>query len=197
VKLLKAKALHCPESSWSELQDSMNTNARDEEAALPANARPQRTRNSVPTVLFIIFMLFMLTSHNGDEFLARHQYQDALQTLTYQLSNYTSWMNGTTSNFTLVSRSILRYFAVSNQSANDSHCRTYLWRPCWTNSAWKAVYWILLGLLITLTSLDLYMAMQDTAISHILLLLSMKLLLGEVKPWILWPMRTPQTSQKS
>lgn len=49
-------------------------------------------------------MLFMLTSHNGDEFLARHQYQDALQSLSYQLSNYTAWLNGTSSNFTLVSR---------------------------------------------------------------------------------------------
>ena len=81
----------------------MDPNRRDEEAGLPGNQRAQRTRSSVPSFLFISFMLFMLTSHNGDEFLARHQYQDALQSLTYQLSNYTSWMNGTASNFTLVS----------------------------------------------------------------------------------------------
>ena len=77
-------------------------NGRDEEAALPANPRPQTSRSSVPSFLFISFILFMLTSHSGDEFLARHQYQDALQSLTYQLSNYTSWMNGNSSNFTMV-----------------------------------------------------------------------------------------------
>ncbi|KAF8967642.1 hypothetical protein BDZ97DRAFT_1802585 [Flammula alnicola] len=83
---------------------SMDANTRDEEAGLPGNPRTQRPRSSVPSFLFISFMLFMLTSHNGDEFLARHQYQEALQSLTYQLSNYTSWMNGTTSNFTLPER---------------------------------------------------------------------------------------------
>ncbi|KAJ3503089.1 hypothetical protein NLJ89_g8591 [Agrocybe chaxingu] len=79
----------------------MDNNARDEEAGIPPSQLAQRPRTSVPSFLFISFMLFMLTSHNGDEFLARHQYQDALQSLTYQLSNYTSWMNGTASNFTL------------------------------------------------------------------------------------------------
>ncbi|KAF8159628.1 hypothetical protein B0H34DRAFT_704239 [Crassisporium funariophilum] len=79
----------------------MDTTARDEEAGLPGNTRAQRPRSSVPSFLFISFMLFMLTSHNGDEFLARHQYQDALQSLTYQLSNYTAWLNGTDSNFTV------------------------------------------------------------------------------------------------
>ncbi|PPQ90771.1 hypothetical protein CVT25_010160 [Psilocybe cyanescens] len=80
---------------------SMDQNARDEEAGLPGNPRTPRPRSAVPTLLFIGFMLFMLTSHNGDEFLARHQYQDALQSLSYQLSNYTSWLNGTASNFSL------------------------------------------------------------------------------------------------
>ncbi|KAF8885015.1 hypothetical protein BD779DRAFT_1673890 [Infundibulicybe gibba] len=65
----------------------------------------RRPRSSVPSFLFIIFMLFMLTSHNGDEFLARHQYQDALQSLTYQLSNYTAWMNGTSSDFDVPNQS--------------------------------------------------------------------------------------------
>ncbi|KAF9005970.1 hypothetical protein BDQ17DRAFT_1423692 [Cyathus striatus] len=66
--------------------------------------RPQRPRSSVPSFLFISFMLFMLTSHNGDEFLARHQYQDALHSLEYQLSNYTTWANGHPSNFTVPDR---------------------------------------------------------------------------------------------
>ena len=81
----------------------MDSIARDEEAGLPGNARAQRPRSSVPSFLFISFMLFMLTSHNGDEFLARHQYQDAVLSLTYQLSNYTSWLSGNVSNFSVVS----------------------------------------------------------------------------------------------
>jgi transmembrane E3 ubiquitin-protein ligase len=77
----------------------------DEETGTgPGNTRPQRQRSSIPSFLFISFLLFMLTNHNGDEFLARHKYQDALQSLNHQLSNYTAWLNGTTSNFTLVSK---------------------------------------------------------------------------------------------
>lgn len=81
----------------------MDANARDEEAGLPGNSRVPRPRSSIPSFLFIIFMLFLLTSHNGDEFLARRQYQDAVQSMTYQLANYTSWLNGTASNFSVVS----------------------------------------------------------------------------------------------
>lgn len=66
-------------------------------------ARAQRPRSSIPTFLFITFLLFMLTNHSGDEFLARNQYQNALESLNYQLSNFTAWMNGTSSNFSLVS----------------------------------------------------------------------------------------------
>ncbi|TFK39970.1 hypothetical protein BDQ12DRAFT_629095 [Crucibulum laeve] len=80
----------------------MDTAATDEEAGLPG--RGQRPRSSVPSFLFISFMLFMLTSHNGDEFLARHQYQDSLRSLSYQLSNYTAWMNGNESDFTVPTR---------------------------------------------------------------------------------------------
>ncbi|KAF5383788.1 hypothetical protein D9615_003714 [Tricholomella constricta] len=77
---------------------------RDEEAGLPGDRA--RQRSSIPSFLFISFMLFMLTSHNGDEFLARHQYQDALRSLTYQLSNYTAWMNGTSTNFTVLDQDL-------------------------------------------------------------------------------------------
>lgn len=78
-----------PEGSTSVMDDS----ARDEEAGLPGGRGAARQRSSIPSFLFISFMLFMLTSHNGDEFLARHQYQDALRSLTYQLSNYTDEWN--------------------------------------------------------------------------------------------------------
>lgn len=67
-------------------------------------ARLPQQRSSVPSFLFLIFMLFILTNHTGDEFLARNHYQDALQSLNYQLSNFTAWLNGTESNFTMPDR---------------------------------------------------------------------------------------------
>lgn len=76
--------------------------ARDEETGNAPNER-NRPRGSVSSFLLISLILFLLTSHNGDEFLARHHYQDTVKTLEYQLSNYTAWMNGTASNFTMVS----------------------------------------------------------------------------------------------
>lgn len=52
--------------------------------------------------MFMMLMFYMFNSHGGDEFIARHQYQDALQSLVEQHSNFTAWMNNTESNFTLV-----------------------------------------------------------------------------------------------
>jgi hypothetical protein len=82
----------------------MDSNPRDEETALPVNPRAERSLTSVPSLLLIssFIVLYLLTSHNGDEFLARHHYQDALQSLTFHLSNYSAWMNGTASNFSMV-----------------------------------------------------------------------------------------------
>jgi len=78
----------------------MDDPGRDEEAG--SGARGQRQRSSLPSILFILLLLLLLTSHNGEEYLARHQYQNALQTLTDRVGNYTTWMNGTASNFSLV-----------------------------------------------------------------------------------------------
>lgn len=77
----------------------------DENGITPSDVRlqQQQRRSSIPSFIFIIFMLFMLTSHSGDEYLVRSQYQDALQAMNDQLSNYTAWMNGESSNFSLVS----------------------------------------------------------------------------------------------
>ncbi|KXN86557.1 DSC E3 ubiquitin ligase complex subunit 1 [Leucoagaricus sp. SymC.cos] len=73
--------------------------ARDEETG-NANDR-NRPRGSVSSFLLISLILFLLTSHNGEEFLARHHYQDAVTSLENQLSNYTAWLNGTESKFTM------------------------------------------------------------------------------------------------
>jgi hypothetical protein len=83
----------------------MNNAERDEEP-LTAGPGPENGRGSISSFLFIALMIFMLNnSHSGgEEFLARHQYQDALLSLKQQLSNYTAWLNGTDSNFTMVCR---------------------------------------------------------------------------------------------
>ncbi|KAH9479483.1 DSC E3 ubiquitin ligase complex subunit 1 [Psilocybe cubensis] len=75
----------------------MDSPARNGE---PRYVHDRRTR-FVSMILFLGFLIYMFTNHNGDVFLARHQYQEALQSLNYQLSNYTLWLNGTASNFTL------------------------------------------------------------------------------------------------
>ena len=85
-----------------------------DEATENANDRT-RPRGSVSSFLLISLILFLLTSHNGEEFLARHHYQDAMNSLENQLSNYTAWMNGTVSNFSLVCRK-----CVCNYLSKDS-----------------------------------------------------------------------------
>ncbi|KAJ7581470.1 hypothetical protein C8J56DRAFT_960123 [Mycena floridula] len=75
--------------------------ARVEEAGVPAERSPQARNHRIPSFLFIMLMLYMLTTHDGGEFIAKHKYQHGLLSLTSQLSNFTAWMNGTESNFTL------------------------------------------------------------------------------------------------
>lgn len=83
-----------------------NNEPQDLENGTPETPRQQRS--SLPSFLFITFVLFMLTSGRGDELsLTRDQYLNGLQSLNYQLSNYTAWLNGTASNFTLVSLYLL------------------------------------------------------------------------------------------
>ncbi|KAI0365183.1 hypothetical protein BV20DRAFT_973479 [Pilatotrama ljubarskyi] len=63
---------------------------------------PRQQRSSIPSFLFITFVLFMLTSGRGDEVtMTRDRYLNGLQSLTYQLSNYSAWLNGTATNFSL------------------------------------------------------------------------------------------------
>ncbi|KAG9309577.1 hypothetical protein JVU11DRAFT_10558 [Chiua virens] len=73
----------------------------DENGPPPIDVRFQQQRSSIPSFLFIIFMLFLLTNHNGDEYLSRSRFQDALQVMNDQLSNYTVWLNGGSSNFSM------------------------------------------------------------------------------------------------
>ena len=77
----------------------MDDPLRNEEAGLPPE---QSQRRTAPSFIFLMLIIFLLTNNNGDEFLARHQYQHALESLEWQLANYTLWMNGAEANFTLV-----------------------------------------------------------------------------------------------
>ncbi|KAI6126043.1 hypothetical protein EDD16DRAFT_1554771 [Pisolithus croceorrhizus] len=77
----------------------------DETENVQTVTRPQlQQRSSIPSFVIIIFMLFLLTNHSGDEFLARNHHHDALRSLTYQLSNFTNWMNGSDTNFSMPDR---------------------------------------------------------------------------------------------
>ncbi|RDX47178.1 hypothetical protein OH76DRAFT_1558028 [Lentinus brumalis] len=59
-------------------------------------------RSSVPSLLFISLALFMLMNGHGDEFATtREMYVNGLQSLNHQLGNFSAWLNGTETNFTL------------------------------------------------------------------------------------------------
>ena len=65
---------------------------------------PRQQRSSVPSLLFLSFVLFMLMNGHGDDLAnTRDLYVHGLQSLNWQLGNFSAWLNGTESNFTLVS----------------------------------------------------------------------------------------------
>jgi len=55
----------------------------------------------------------MLTNRTEEDVVVRAQYEDAIRALGYQLSNYSAWLNGTTTNFTLVGGSELLGCSIS------------------------------------------------------------------------------------
>ncbi|KAF8604550.1 hypothetical protein BDV93DRAFT_491761 [Ceratobasidium sp. AG-I] len=59
---------------------------------------PNQARSSVTSLLLISLVLFLLS---GDDPSLQTQQEDTLRSLEYQQSNYTAWLNGTASNFTL------------------------------------------------------------------------------------------------
>ncbi|KAA1475498.1 hypothetical protein DENSPDRAFT_842291 [Dentipellis sp. KUC8613] len=86
--------------------------ARDaEEGTAGAPTRmPERPRSSIPSFLFLTFILFMMTNNNnGDDIATKSQYEDAIQSLEWQLGNYTAWLGGNVTereglNFTMPTR---------------------------------------------------------------------------------------------
>ncbi|KAF8507963.1 hypothetical protein BU17DRAFT_57057, partial [Hysterangium stoloniferum] len=63
-------------------------------------------RSSISSMLFLIFMLFLMTGGGNEDnsITSKNQHKDALQSLKYQKSNYTAWLNGTESNFSMPSQ---------------------------------------------------------------------------------------------
>jgi len=67
----------------------------------PTQPGQRNGRGSVPTFLFISFVLFMLTNNRGEEIDARYQYMKALDSLNGQVADFSAWLHGSPSNFTL------------------------------------------------------------------------------------------------
>lgn len=88
--------------------DNPRDSTNDREGDLESGSTPtadelqRRQRGSLPSFLFITFLFFMLTNRNEEDVVVRAQYEDAIRALGYQLSNYSAWLNGTATNFTLV-----------------------------------------------------------------------------------------------
>ncbi|KAM5544439.1 hypothetical protein V8D89_002099 [Ganoderma adspersum] len=77
-----------------------NEATRDLENGTDTPVRQQRS--SVPSLLFLSFVLFMLMNGKGDDFAStRDLYVNGLQSLNWQLGNFSAWLNGTETNFTL------------------------------------------------------------------------------------------------
>lgn len=85
-------------------RNDVNGPEQDPEAgpAPTADELQRRQRGSLPSFLFITFLFFMLTNRNEEDIVVRTQYEDVVRALDYQLSNYSAWLNGTATNFTLV-----------------------------------------------------------------------------------------------
>ena len=167
--------------------ESPNSEPRGEEAA-----PPQRSRSSVPSLLFVTFLLFMLTNHNGDEFLARRQYQHALQSLEYQLGNFSAWMNGTSSSFSLVSPPF--YCHEVHWLIKTSQNQILRWSRLWALSWRLEPGWTLMKRHITPILQALSAAMWRSTISHRLLF--PYLMVGKHTRKALWTERIWQKSRR-
>jgi hypothetical protein len=88
------------------MENPQNANQQERDiepgSAVTADELQRRQRGSLPSFLFITFLFFMLTNRNEDDLFVRAQYEDIVRALGYQLSNYSAWLNGTATNFTLV-----------------------------------------------------------------------------------------------
>jgi transmembrane E3 ubiquitin-protein ligase len=77
---------------------------RADESNTPTTNNPRPQRGSITSLLFLTFIFFIMSNHDGgDDLTARNHYKDTLSSLESQLSNYSGWLNGSQpTNFTLV-----------------------------------------------------------------------------------------------
>ena len=91
-----------------------NDQQRDPEANMP----PRRSQSSIPSILFVTFILFMLTNNRTDDVSTRTHYVEALDAMYLEMGNYSAWLRGNaSSNFTLVSMCFQSY-----EYASMKHC---------------------------------------------------------------------------
>ena len=69
----------------------------------PPGPTPTTNRGNTWSFVFLLIWLFMLTNGGGDDLLVRSQYRETLRVLKQQRGNFSAWLWGEESNFTLVS----------------------------------------------------------------------------------------------
>lgn len=75
----------------------------NERSTTPDGLPPQRQPSTVPSFLFISFVLWMIMHNQADDLTIKNHWMDALSAMHRNIENYSAWLNGTASNFTLVS----------------------------------------------------------------------------------------------
>ncbi|KAF8586058.1 hypothetical protein K439DRAFT_1409339 [Ramaria rubella] len=64
---------------------------------------PQPQRSSISSLLFLTFMLFLMTGGGSEDasIASKTHYKESLVSLKHQQANYTAWLNGSDSNFAM------------------------------------------------------------------------------------------------
>jgi transmembrane E3 ubiquitin-protein ligase len=79
------------------------TETSDVEQGTPQETPPPPPRpSSVPSFLFISFVLWMIMNNQGDEVPTKTSWQDTLAAVHANIQSYSAWLNGTASNFSMV-----------------------------------------------------------------------------------------------
>ncbi|KAI0083737.1 hypothetical protein BDY19DRAFT_975766 [Irpex rosettiformis] len=73
----------------------------DVEQGTPQEAPLPQRPSSVPSFLFISFVLWMIMNNQADDLAARATWQDNLSAIHDNIQNYSAWLNGSVSNFSM------------------------------------------------------------------------------------------------
>ncbi|KAI0683663.1 hypothetical protein BC835DRAFT_1295386 [Cytidiella melzeri] len=72
-----------------------------EQGTPPEVASPRQRPSALPSFLFISFVLWMIMNNQSEDSSARATWQDTLDTVHRNIQNYSAWLNGTASNFSM------------------------------------------------------------------------------------------------